>query len=364
MRLDWLDLTAFRSYDSLRLELDVGNNIFVGNNGEGKTNILEAVAYLSRLRSFRSAPDAALVRDGTDSAVIRGEFTAATGSHLVEVEIPAAGRRRVRWNGKQPKRFSDLASDVPVVTFLPDDVGLVKGGPGNRRDYLDDLAASLSPVAAGAQADLAQALKQRNALLRNKGREAPEDDLAVWESQIAESGAAVLTARLQVASDAEPVIASTYGDIGGNAEVCWIYGAGKLGDLEGLVVPDDTAQRYRELLAEARLLDMDRKMTTIGPHRDDPALVLRRLDARTHSSQGEQRTLALAMRLTSFDLITSRRSDPPLVLLDDVFSELDPSRARSVVDHLPNAQILITTARPEDVPVSGRSWSLAGGAVA
>jgi DNA replication and repair protein RecF len=364
MRLDWLDLTDFRSYGALRLELEAGNNVFIGDNGEGKTNILEAVAYLSRLRSFRGAPDTALVRQGSDSAVVRGAFSVTGSEHLVEVEIPAAGRRQVRWNGKQPKRFSDLASDIPVVTFLPDDVGLVKGGPGNRRDFLDDLAASLSPVAAGAQADLAQALKQRNALLRNKGREAPEDDLAVWESQIAESGAAVLAARLKVAGDAKPVIARTYADIGGNAEISWSYGAGKLGELDGLAVPDDTADRYRELLAHARRLDMDRKMTTIGPHRDDPALVLRGLDARTHSSQGEQRTLALAMRLASFDLVASRRADPPLVLLDDVFSELDPSRARSVVDHLPNAQTLITTARPEDVPVDGRSWSVAGGVVA
>lgn len=364
MRLDWLDLTTFRSYDGLRLELETGNNVFVGDNGEGKTNILEAVAYLSRLRSFRGAPDAALVRRGSDSAVIRGSFTATAGAHLVEVEIPATGSRRVRWNGKQPKRFSDLASEVPVVTFLPDDVGLVKGGPGNRRDFLDDLAASLSPVAAAAQADLGQALRQRNALLRNKGREAPADGLAVWESQIAASGAAVLAARLKMAADTQPVIASTYSDIGGNAAISWLYSAGRLGDLEELVAPDDTADRYRDLLAQTRRLDMDRKMTTVGPHRDDPALVLRGLDARTHGSQGEQRTLALAMRLASFDVVASRRSDPPLVLLDDVFSELDPSRARGVVDHLPNAQTLITTARPQDVPVAGRSWSVVGGAVA
>ncbi|MDH3729664.1 MAG: DNA replication/repair protein RecF [Acidimicrobiia bacterium] len=361
MRLEWLELGGFRSYEALHLDLDPGNNIFVGDNGEGKTNIVEAVAYLSRLRSFRGAPDNALIRAGSDSAVIRGEFTAHAGSHLVEVELPSSGRRRVRWNGKQPKRFSDLASEVPVITFLPDDVGLLKGGPANRRDYLDDLAAALSPVAAGAQADLTKALKQRNALLRNFGREAPEDDLAVWEAQIAASGKAVLDARLQIAKDAQPVIAAFYGEIGGNDDISWAYQAGRLGDIAGLEAPSDTEDRYRDLLAAARRLDMDRKMTTIGPHRDDPGMTLAGLDARTHASQGEQRTLALAMRLASFELVASRRPDPPLVLLDDVFSELDPSRARSVVDHLPDAQTMITTARPEDLPVAGRTWTVAQG---
>lgn len=363
MRLDWLDVSGFRSYDALHLDLDPGNNIFVGDNGEGKTNIVEAAAYLSRLKSFRGAPDSALIHSGSDSAVVRGEFTAHAGGHLVEVEIPETGRRKVRWNGKQPKRFSDLASEVPVITFLPDDVGLLKGGPGNRRDFLDDLAATLSPVAAGAQGDLAKALKQRNALLRDLGRQAPAEDLAVWEAQIAASGRSVLEARLQIARDAQPVIAAFYFEIGGNDDVAWVYSAGRLGEVVGLEAPADTEERYRELLEAARSLDMDRKMTTIGPHRDDPGLTLSGLDARTHASQGEQRTLALAMRLASFDLVSSRRPDPPLVLLDDVFSELDPSRARSVVDNLPDAQTMITTARPQDLPVEGHTWTVAEGTV-
>ncbi|MGI9626858.1 MAG: DNA replication/repair protein RecF, partial [Longimicrobiales bacterium] len=174
MHLTWLELTDFRSYPSLRIELDPATNLFVGDNGLGKTNVLEAAAYLSRLKSFRGAPDKALVRDGADGAVLRGEFATTDRTHLVEVEIPADGRRRVRFNNKKPKRYSDVAAEVPVVTFLPDDVGLIKGGPGNRRDYLDELAAALSPVAGAAQSDLAQALKQRNALLRNFGRDAPD----------------------------------------------------------------------------------------------------------------------------------------------------------------------------------------------
>jgi DNA replication and repair protein RecF len=363
VRLAWLDLTDFRSYPTLRLELDPVTNIFVGDNGMGKTNLLEAVAYMSRLSSFRGVPDTALVRRDAERAVVRGEFEAASSLHLVEVEVPAAGRRRVRWNGKQPRRFSALAAELPIVTFLPDDVALVKGGPGERRRYLDELAASLSPVAAGAQADLAQAIKQRNALLRSGGAAASDDDLAVWESQIAASGAAVLGARLEVARSAGPVIARVYGDIGGDSDIVWSYEAAKLGDLPKLAAPVDAAQRYRGLLERSRPLDRDRKMTTVGPHRDVPGLQLGGLDSRTHASQGEQRTLSLAMRLAAFELIAARRPDPPLVILDDVFSELDAMRARRVIDGLPEAQTLITTARAEDVPASGRRWNVTLGGV-
>ncbi len=363
MKLEWLELTNFRSYASLRIEVDSRTNIFVGDNGRGKTNLLEAVAYLSRLSSFRGAPDRALVKVGSEGSVVRGSFSGTGASHLVEVEIPAEGRRRVRWNGKRPRRYSDLAAEVPIVTFLPDDLRLIKGGPAGRRSYLDDLAAALSTVAGGAQADLAQALKQRNALLRTMGRDAPDEDLAVWEAQIAEAGAAVLAARLEVAGAAEPVISTVYGDIGGDDAITWTYSAGKLGDLPDLQPPPDAADRYRELLAQDRSLDRERKMTAVGPHRDDPALAVGDLDARTHSSQGEQRTLALSLRMAAFELIAARRPDPPVVLLDDVFSELDAARAKGVVDHLPAAQTLITTARPEAVPVSGRSWTVTDGAV-
>lgn len=363
MRIAWLELTEFRSYPSLRLDLDRGTNLFVGDNGLGKTNILEAVAYLSRLRSFRSAPDPAMVRQGAEAAVVRGQFEAPDRSHLVEVEIPAQGRRRVRLNSKQPKRYSDVAAEIPVVAFLPDDVGLIKGGPGNRREYLDELAAVLSPVAGAAQGDLSQALKQRNALLRNLGRDAPDADLEIWEAQIAASGAAVLESRLEVATAAIPVIGRIYGDIGGEHEITWSYLAAKLGELGDLAAPPDASERYRELLAEARPLDRERKMTTIGPHRDDPGLVLAGRDTRTHASQGEQRTLALALRLASFDLIAERRPDPPVVLLDDVFSELDAGRAAGVIAGLPDAQTLITTARPEDVPATGKRFDVELGAV-
>lgn len=364
MRLGWLDLTNFRSYPALYIEPDGGVNIFVGPNGAGKSNLMEAISYLARLRSFRRAPDDALIAVGAEKAIVRGEFGAEATSALVEVELPRQGRRRVQLNGKRPRRHADLMTQVRMVVFLPDDLNLVKGAPASRRDYLDDLAAQIWPTAAGEQADYDKALKQRNALLRTEGHSADASALDVWDEQISRVGAAIIRRRLELIQTLTPVLSAGYEEISNtNAAVGWRYEAKVLGKLDSGSMPDDAPEQLMAGLAERRRLDMDRKLTTVGPHRDEASLILGVGNARTLASQGEQRSLALSLRLAAFDLLRAETGETPLLLLDDVFSELDHDRTDGVVSRLPLSQVFITTARPEDVPVQGRHWSVHRGGV-
>lgn len=364
MRLSWLDLENFRSYPTLHIEPDAEVNIFIGPNGAGKSNLMEAVSYLARLRSFRRAPDEALISVGTDTAIVRGEFAAQATSALVEVELPRRGRRRVQLNGKRPRRHADLMTLVRMVVFLPDDLNLVKGAPASRRDYLDDLAAQIWPTAGGEQTDYDKALKQRNALLRNEGHAADASALDVWDEQISRVGAAIIGRRLDLIDKLTPLLSSSYEEISHtDAPISWRYEAKVLGELEPGSMPQDAADRLMAGLAERRRLDMDRKVTTVGPHRDEASLTLGVGDARTLASQGEQRSAALGLRLAAFDLLRGETGETPLLLLDDVFSELDHDRTDGVVSRLPDSQVFITTARPEDVPVEGRHWSVQRGGV-
>lgn len=364
MQLGWVELKDFRSYAALNFAPAPGTNIFVGPNGAGKSNLVEAVSYLARLRSFRRAPDDALIATGADAAVLRGEFTSEATSSLVEIELPRAGRRRVLVNGKRPKRYADVAVLVRTVVFLPDDLALIKGAPSYRRDYLDDLATQLSSTAAGDQGDYERSLRQRNALLRQEGRAADAASLDAWDESLAESGAAIITRRLDLIRQLSPFLSAAYDDIGhGEGRVAWRYTSAGLGDLDPGNPPSDGVEGLLKALGDRRRVDMDRRTTTVGPHRDEVVLLLSGGDARTLASQGEQRSLSLCLRLSAFDLILDQTGETPVLLLDDVFSELDHDRTSGVVARLPNAQVFITTARPEDVPVEGHRWSVTEGTV-
>jgi DNA replication and repair protein RecF len=185
MHLAWLELRDFRSYASLRFEPDPGLNILVGDNGAGKTNVLEAVGYLSRLGSFRGAPDAALVRTGAEAAVMRGGIERESGELRVEVDLPAEGRRRILVNSKRPRRNSDVAAEVPLVAFLPDDLDVVKRGPSLRRDYVDEVAGHISPKAGADRAEYDKIVRQRNRFLRDAGPYADPVTLDVWDERLA-----------------------------------------------------------------------------------------------------------------------------------------------------------------------------------
>lgn len=363
MRLGWVEVAGFRSYDSIRWEPDPDVNVLVGPNAVGKTNLLEAVGYLASLRSFRGVPDQVLVAEGASAAVIRGQIMRGESDVLVEVEIPAGGRRRAQVNRQRLARVADMLGHVRSVTFLPDDLDVIKRGPGYRRDLLDEVAVQVWPVAHADQQDYDKALRQRNSLLRQMGHRADPVTLDVWDERLSQAGGKVMARRSAICAALQPHLAAMYNRLAASTMSIDIdyrstWGADQAND------PGGWAGALHAALSTARRADMERRVTTVGPHRDDPAIVLGGRDSRVRASQGEQRTLALSLRLAAHRAIEDAVGEPPLLLLDDVFSELDLQRATSLAEALPSAQTFITTARDEEVPMRGRRWQIGAGSVA
>ena len=336
MRIDRLWLGDFRNYRELALELAPGLTAVVGANGEGKSNLLEALAYLATLDSFRGAPKEALVRVGASQATVRAEGDAEGRRVLVEAEItPGRGRDRVLVNRQPLRRARDLLGVIRVTVFAPDDLELVKGGPAARRRYLDDLLVALHPKYDAVRSDVDRALKQRNTLLKQSGGrldEAAAFTLDVWDAKLAEHGEALATAREDASSRLVPVVSQAYDQVADSSAAV------------GLRYDRSWSGGLLEALQASRADDLRRGVTLVGPHRDDLDLSMGGLPARTHASQGEQRSLALALRLGSHHLVGDVTGSFPLLLLDDVFSELDPSRSAALLEHLPPGQSLLTTA--------------------
>ncbi len=358
LQVDWLQLTSYRSYPALEWAPTPGTNILVGNNGAGKTNVLEAISYAATLKSFRVAADSDLINDEAHEAVIRIGVSDESRETLIEILLSRAARRRVQLDKKAVRRSSELHHVFRVVTFLPDDLDLVKRGPGQRRDLLDEMAAQLWPAAGLDQAEYVRALKQRNAYLRAPIRD--ETTLSVWDSRLAQSGGRVLARRQRAMGVLQPHLESAYRDIArAEQRATFTYqpswGVAELGELSAA----DYAENLASSLAGSRRVDQERRLTTTGPHRDEPGFALDGVDTRTHGSQGEQRSMALAVRLASHRALTDSLSVRPVLLLDDVFSELDPARSHALAHSLPaGTQTLITTARPEDVPLAGTRWTV------
>ncbi|GMQ98692.1 MAG: DNA replication/repair protein RecF [Acidimicrobiia bacterium] len=361
MNVSWLELRDFRSYPGLRFEPEPEVNVLIGANGAGKTSVLESIGYLGMMKSFRSVPDAALVRDGAQTAVIRGGIAGGATELSVEVELPLAGRRTVLTNGKRPKRMSDLVLSVPLVAFLPDDLDVVKRGPGLRRDYLDDLGARLWPSAGADSSEYERTLRQRNSLLKQGGRSTDAVTLDVWDERLSAAGARVLMHRRAVATAIQDELSEAYRVVGGSGELRWAYRS-TWGSQDAADVEDLTAA-LRSALVARRNKDMDVRTTTVGPHRDEPELILDGRATRTRASQGEQRTVALALRIGAYRVIRDIRDQTPILLLDDVFSELDIERAQRVLSLMPAGQVFVTTAREDEVPIAGRRWSVSDGKV-
>lgn len=362
MQLSWIDLTGFRSYDSVHWEPDPAVNVLVGANAVGKTNLLEAVGYLASLRSFRGVPDSVLIREGQDLAVIRGSVTRGDSEVLVEIELPAGGRRRALVNRQRLSRVADMLGHVRSVTFLPDDLDIVKRSPSYRRDLLDDAAVQVWPVAYADQQDYDKALRQRNTLLRQMGPAVDQVTLEVWDERVSQAGGRVMARRQSIMAALIPHVNTMYNRLAAaELEIAIDYqstwGAERGGDA------DTWAACLLTALHEARKADTERRTTTVGPHRDDPVVMLDGRHSRTMASQGEQRTLAVSLRLAAHRAIEEAVGEPPLLLLDDVFSELDLQRASALAGALPEAQTFITTARAEEVPVGGRRWSIEPGRV-
>ncbi len=336
MTIHRLELLDFRIYGEAAVEFDPGLTVIVGENGQGKTSLLEAISWIAGLGSFRGVADDTLIRVGADSAVIRAEATDPDSrKQLVEVELPRVGRNRVKLNRQALRRKGDLIGVVPVTVFSPDDLELVKGGPAGRRRWLDAASASLQPSHDTLCNDLERIVKQRNALLRSAGGRLDPDGaftLDVWDSKLAETGTALRIAREVLLEEIEPQLCSAYEAVARKpTKISAHYAASWQGDLAAA-------------LEQSRTIDLRRGVSTIGPHRDEITLQIGGTPARTHGSQGEQRSLVLAMRLAVDSLIRRSGTAEPVVLLDDVFSELDGGRAQALLESLPEGQRLLTTA--------------------
>ena len=342
--LEFLELQDFRNYTNLKLQLHPGLTLLTGRNGSGKTNLLESAGFLARGSPLRNIPAEGLIRDGAEQAIVRGEFTTGqTGggqrSLLVEAQLLRPPKRlRLQVNRQPVARRSDLRSLMQITAFLPGHLSVVQGGPEGRRDFLDEAAAAISPAAAEAQADLQRTLRQRNALLRQaKGVLTSKDAMAlsVWDEQLAAAATTCTDLRRKALRQTVSYVADAYRQM-----------AGERVDVEMQYEQSWSGEDFLQALARARHDDLRRGLTTVGPHRDDLQLRLGSLPARTHASQGEQRTLALAMRLALHQMQTDLRREVPLLLLDDVLSELDTQRSERLIEALPSGQAIITSATP------------------
>jgi DNA replication and repair protein RecF len=364
VHLEWVTLAGFRSYTGVEWRPDRGTNLLVGDNGAGKTNLLEAVSYLATLRSFRGSPDEALVAHESDSAVLRGSVVRDDGdaTTLIEIEVRRRGPRRVQVNRQRLGRVADLIGHVRIVAFLPEDLDIVKRGPGYRRDVLDEAAVQLWSGTYSDRMEFERALRQRNAFLK-QGDHDPIT-LSVWDERLAQAAGRVMSRRVKATAAIEGHLTQAYREIaGGHSDVGVDYISSWSTSFDEARPASTFATEMAEALVVSRKADRDRRVTTVGPHRDEPRFLLDGHDARHHASQGEQRTLALAIRLATHRAISDVTDTLPILLLDDVFSELDPKRASALTDALPVTQTLITTADPSHVPVEGTSWKVKDGGI-
>jgi DNA replication and repair protein RecF len=364
-----LSLHDFRSYPEVEVALRPGVTAFVGRNGQGKTNLVEAVDYIARLASHRVAADAPLVRLGADSAVVRAVVVRDGREAVLEVQINPGRSNRARVNRSPLPRARELLGLVRTVLFSPEDLALVKGEPSERRRFLDDLLVQRAPRYAGVRSDYDRVLKQRNTLLKTAGQarrqgsaraEAALSTLGVWDSHLARAGAELLAARLRLVDELRPYVAAAYEAVAQGASPSVATMTYK----PSLPLPVETAEGDADhdshrltaaLLAEVerrRDEEVDRGVSLVGPHRDDLTLMLGPLPVKGYASHGESWSMALALRLASYDLLRAG-GDDPILILDDVFAELDTDRRERLAELVAGAeQVLVTAAVPDDVPVA------------
>lgn len=359
MRVDRLVLEDFRNYEREEIDLSGGLNLVVGRNAQGKTNLLEAIYCIGGFGSPRG-PDAALVRNGADRALVHADVT--RGERTVHVDLEHRPGRGVRalLNGTAVPGMRALRELTASVFFGPDELSLIKGSPEGRRRFLDELVVKLRPARDTIKREWDRVLKQRNALLRSAPRgggpaRSARETLVVWDEAFCNTGAELAAARLEVLAALTPYAAKRYEEIAGGGRLELSYQASWLGD-----VPTDAADvaTLREALAnaldEVRPRELERGMSLIGPQRDDVVVNLSSagyaqslLDARAYASQGDQRTCALALKLGEHDLLTDALDDHPILLLDDVFSELDPARRAWLADAIRGiGQSVVSSAEP------------------
>ncbi|MFD5266774.1 DNA replication/repair protein RecF [Streptomyces sp. NPDC058335] len=370
MHVTHLSLADFRSYARVEVPLDPGVTAFVGPNGQGKTNLVEAVGYLATLGSHRVASDAPLVRMGADRAVIRAQVRQGDRQQLVELELNPGKANRARINRSSQVRPRDVLGIVRTVLFAPEDLALVKGDPGERRRFLDEMITARSPRMAGVRSDYERVLRQRNTLLksaalarRHGGRTMDLSTLDVWDQHLARVGAELLAQRLDLIAAIQPLADKAYEQLApGGGPVALEYKASAPGEAH---TREDLYGQLMGALADVRKQEIERGVTLAGPHRDDVLLKLGQLPAKGYASHGESWSYALALRLASYDLLRAEGNEPVLVL-DDVFAELDTRRRERLAELVaPGEQVLVTAAVDDDVPhvLAGARYAVAEGAV-
>ena len=336
MAITSLWLNDFRCFTEALVEPDPhGLTVLRGPNGSGKTSVLEAVGWLATQRSLRGATRDVLVRIGASRAILRAETVTGERRVLVEAELPATGTARAQVNRQPVRRRADLAEAVRVTVFSPDDLHLVQDGPAGRREYLDEVLVDRHPRFEVLTSEVDRVLRQRTSVLRQAGNRLDADIVAtldVWDDRLATAGSELADARHALVAELAPLVADAYGHLAGSSEpVTLSYRRSWEGSLA-------------DALGSRRAEDLRRQVTSVGPHRDELDIGVGPGPARTHASQGEQRCVALALRLATHELRRRDQAEPPVLLLDDVFSELDARRSACLVEQLPAGQVLLTTA--------------------
>lgn len=369
-----LALSDFRNYATAEVDLVPGPNLFVGSNGQGKTNLVEAIGYLSTLGSHRVASDQPLIRSGCDAAIVRARLEHGERSVLVEVQINRWGANRAQVNRVATKP-RDLPRYATSVLFAPEDLALVRGDPGGRRRYLDQLLVQLTPRLAAVLADYDRVLKQRTTLLKSvrtaRVSESQLSTLEVWNERLVDLGTQIIVERSALIDRLRPFVADAYRRIAGEdhradlASRLSITGSGADDDDEDAGIPaalaaPEVRDAFVAALGRVRRQELDRGVTLVGPHRDDLVLTLNGLPAKGYASHGESWSFALALKLAAAAAL--RAESPlgdPVIILDDVFAELDESRrgrlAEAIADY---EQVLITAAVLPDVPAELRAHTV------
>ncbi len=396
-----LSVADFRSYTTADLELEPGVSTLVGLNGQGKTNLVEAVGYLASLSSHRVATDAPLVRAGAAQAVIRAAVVRDGRETLVELEINPGRSNRARLNRAALTRPRDVLGSLRTVLFAPEDLALVKGDPAERRRFLDDLLVARQPRWAGVRADYDKILRQRGALLKSaapalrrggrggrssrppsrpteivdvdESRATALHTLDVWNSQLAQVGSTLLYARLRLLRDLRPYLAQAYAQVSDGTAVADASYRSSLREVSAVALAagevPETQALHDEILAsldEVRDQEVDRGVCLVGPHRDDLTLSLGELPAKGYASHGESWSVALGLKLAAYQLLRHDLHDDPVLVLDDVFAELDSGRRDRLAGLIADCeQVLITAAVPEDIPtaLSGARYAVTMGEV-
>ncbi|GAC1439289.1 MAG: DNA replication/repair protein RecF [Mycobacteriales bacterium] len=379
MHVSALSLTDFRSWAVLDLELRPGPTALIGANGQGKTNLVEAIGYTATLASHRVAADAPMVRSGAARAVVRTRVERDARQTLVELELNPGKANRARINRSPVPRAREVLGLLRTVLFAPEDLALVRGDPSERRRFLDDLLVARAPRMAGVRADFDRVLKQRNALLKTAflAKRSGGGDmrtLDVWDAHLAQSGAELLAARIELVALMQPHVDLAYKEISnGHGETAMAYRCSLGEQMPGGTDREVLAAALLSELARVRPQEVERGVSLVGPHRDELVLTLSSagvpLPVKGYASHGESWSVALALRLASYTLL--RDDSPgtdgePVLILDDVFAELDVGRRQRLAELVRGAeQVLVTAAVPADVPealVGGR-YDVHGGTV-